>query len=369
MDFTEKQLDDIFLNSEPSFESLSAMKRCFDSLLKSHMYESELWKDFAADEQEIHSVICEFLLGNGKRLRPLLFYILYVSYEKNINHELSRKLMLSMELIHAFILIHDDIIDKSSHRRMKATIHQIFNEFILNDNSNYSTPVTGENIAMVAGDMLYAYAIDLVNDTELPNEILTKILKVMTKSAVFTAIGELKEIISTFRKIETFSDDDVLALYDLKTSYYTFFAPMQIAAVLAEKDSDIETLKSVSFLLGKSFQLANDISELKEFGKNLELRPKDFEEKKRTFVLLQAYFLASDEDKQWIDSFLKSESNGIDECIYLYNLIISSGALDKTVNLASNYKKMAFEQMQKLSLSESDINKIKLYMDLIIKIN
>lgn len=369
MNFTEKQLNNIFVNSEPSLDSFAAMKECFDSSLKNHMYESELWKDFAVDEKEIHAMICEFLLGNGKRLRPLLFFMLYASYEKNVNHELSRKLMLSMELIHAFILIHDDIIDKSNQRRMKPTMHQIFNEFILNGKSHYSTPITGENIAMVAGDMLYAYAIDLVNDTELSNDILSKILKLITKSAVFTALGEFKEIIGTFREIESFSNDDVLSLYDLKTSYYTFFAPMQIATVLSGKDSDIEAIKSISFLLGKSFQLANDISELRDFGANYNLHPKDFEEKKRTFVLLQTYALVSYEEKQWIDSFLKSNSNGTDEYKHLYAIMVSSGAFEKTVNLALKYKKIAFEQMQHLTLTDVDINKIKLYMDLIIKIN
>src|SRR4030042_1469006 len=64
---------------------------------------------------------------------------------------------LSIELLHDFMLVHDDIIDKSDTRRGKPSLHQGFKNYL----SGYKTnKFTGEDLALVAGDVMYAMGIN-----------------------------------------------------------------------------------------------------------------------------------------------------------------------------------------------------------------
>ena len=63
--------------------------------------------------------ICEFTLREGKRLRPLLLILTYKAYSPK-NKAIAKELYNAstcMEFLHNFMLIHDDIIDRSNLRR------------------------------------------------------------------------------------------------------------------------------------------------------------------------------------------------------------------------------------------------------------
>ena len=71
--------------------------------------------------------IQEFSLREGKRLRPLLLILTYKAYSPK-NKTISRELYNAstcMEFLHNFMLIHDDIIDRSDLRRGKPTLHKV----------------------------------------------------------------------------------------------------------------------------------------------------------------------------------------------------------------------------------------------------
>src|SRR6266849_4993263 len=71
--------------------------------------------------------IREFTLRDGKRLRPLLLILTYKGYSP-ASQKISRKLYNAstcMEFLHNFMLIHDDIIDRSDLRRGRPTLHKV----------------------------------------------------------------------------------------------------------------------------------------------------------------------------------------------------------------------------------------------------
>ena len=68
--------------------------------------------------------IKEFILRDGKRIRPVLFCIGYLGFSKRTPRGLWRS-ALSLELLHDFMLVHDDIIDKSDMRRGKPSMHAL----------------------------------------------------------------------------------------------------------------------------------------------------------------------------------------------------------------------------------------------------
>ena len=77
----------------------------------------------------IFNTIKEFVLGNGKRIRPVLFVLAYLGFSKKAAGGLYRS-AVSFELMHDYMLVHDDIIDKSDTRRGKPSVHARFNKYL-----------------------------------------------------------------------------------------------------------------------------------------------------------------------------------------------------------------------------------------------
>ncbi len=100
--------------------------------------------------------IKEFSLRKGKRVRPTLFIIGYLGFTKKIAVGLYTS-ALSIELLHDFMLVHDDIIDKSDTRRGKPSMHKLFDKYLSGHKDN---KFNGEDLAIVAGDVMYAMGIN-----------------------------------------------------------------------------------------------------------------------------------------------------------------------------------------------------------------
>src|SRR3989338_10141692 len=106
----------------------------------------------------LYKSIREFTLREGKRIRPLLLILSYMGYcasDKRI-HPSIYQASTCIELLHNFMLIHDDIIDRSHLRRGKPTMHKVLGKTIKNTDQEK----LGYDLAIIAGDIVYALAID-----------------------------------------------------------------------------------------------------------------------------------------------------------------------------------------------------------------
>src|SRR6185503_9547454 len=75
----------------------------------------------------LYQAIREYCLREGKRIRPLLLILSYLGYcpsSKRVTPSLYNA-STCIELLHNFMLIHDDIIDRSNLRRGKPTLHKL----------------------------------------------------------------------------------------------------------------------------------------------------------------------------------------------------------------------------------------------------
>jgi len=351
----------------PSQELFEKIKNYINILIDETLTTSELWEAISIENNVVYSAIKEFLLGNGKRLRPILFYLTYVGYSEKPNWFNANKAMLAMELIHAFILIHDDIIDKSDYRRSKPTLHSSFNS-VINELSAEDLPlISGEDMAIVAGDMLYAFAINTFHEVELKSDVYQKSLNILTKVAVQTAHGEFKELLETLKPIRDIKEEDLFKIYDLKTAHYSFCAPMSLGAVLAEKECDLVILEKIALLLGRAFQILNDVIELEEFGGHMEnIPPKDFEEKKRTLILFWTYKYSDTTDRLRIEEFLKAGSSDILEYVKIYNIIIKGGAIDKARQLICALKRDAMDLFKYINMNDKSKDALKFYFNCLV---
>ena len=77
----------------------------------------------------LFSSLRDYVLRPGKRVRPILFIIGYRGFKARQPQGLYTS-ALSLELLHDFMLVHDDIIDKSPLRRGKPAMHTMLKEHL-----------------------------------------------------------------------------------------------------------------------------------------------------------------------------------------------------------------------------------------------
>jgi len=270
--------------------------------------------------------IREFVLRKGKRIRPTLFVIAYLGFAKKETHGLYTS-ALSLELLHDFMLVHDDIIDKSDTRRGKPSMHRMFNGYL----SRYKNlKFNGQDLAIVAGDVMYATAIHAFLAIKENMTRKEKALKKFIRAAIYTGSGEFIELLCGTKDISRTSQEDIYKIYDFKTANYTFATPLASGAILAgASDREVERLFRYGIYLGRAFQIKDDIlgmfSEEKTIGKsNLT----DLKEAKKTLLIWRAYNQADKKHKKIIKSILAGKNVDRKDLMRMRKIVAATGALD-----------------------------------------
>lgn len=229
----------------------------------------------------------QFVQREGKRLRSVLFVAGYRGYSaRNVRY--LYKSAASLELLHDFILIHDDLIDHASLRRGRPSMHELLDELLDGQNG---VRFKGADLALIAGDMMYAMAIQaFLSITESP-ERKQRALEILTQTAVFTGCGELDELLHSLKPLKDVEPRDIFRIYDWKTGHYTFASPLAMGATLGGAPrKDVRAFLDIGIDLGRAFQIRDDLLDLygdgNRFGKPALI---DLREGKKTLPVWYAY--------------------------------------------------------------------------------
>ncbi|MFC1594154.1 polyprenyl synthetase family protein [Candidatus Omnitrophota bacterium] len=283
--------------------------------------------------------INDFVLRDGKRVRPILFVIGYKGFAKKVAANLYTS-ALAIELLHDFMLVHDDIIDKSDTRRGKPSMHALLNSHL----KRYKNiKFNGQDLSIVVGDVMYAMAINafLAIQEQFPRK--EKALRKFIEAAMYTGAGEFIELLCGAKTIETTSKDDINKIYDYKTARYTFSTPLSTGAILAgANQKEIDKLFQFGIYLGRAFQIKDDIigifGDEKKTGKSTT---SDLEEAKKTLLIWYAFKKSNQNNKKIIKkTFSKKKVNKADVQI-MRKIIVDSGSLDYCKNEISGLSKKA----------------------------
>jgi len=250
--------------------------------------------------------IREFTLREGKRLRPLLLILTYKGYAP-ASKKISRKLYNAstcMEFLHNFMLIHDDIIDRSDLRRGKPTMHKILENTVPTRNPDK----LGIDLGIIAGDIVYALAIDAFLSIDEPAARKERALKYFIQTAAFTAMGEFIDTVSGVKAVQDVDEKEVFLNYTLKTARYTFDCPMVTGAILAGAgDQEIKKISRFGILIGQAFQVQDDIIGIFETETNIgKSILSDLAEGKKTLLVTHAFsVLRGKAKKEFLNIFAK----------------------------------------------------------------
>ena len=234
---------------------------------------SELEKVVIRDdviEKKLNESVEYSLLAGGKRLRPVLMIATYKLFKND--YEKVFPFAVSMEMIHNFSLIHDDLpgIDDDDFRHGKPTNHKAFNEAT----------------AILAGDLLLNDAYMNLGKYLLEKDIDTE-LKIRAFNELSQGVNRMiiGEYVDTEFEGQKISDDYLEYMHKNKTGAL-IKASIRIGAILAGASEDkLEELTKYGENIGLAFQIKDDILDIvgdeKILGKPVG---NDVEKQKSTFV-------------------------------------------------------------------------------------
>ncbi len=336
--------------SERALKMLKKYQGEINLLLRDY-FKQELLIAKKTDTVAANSVksIQKFILGGGKRLRPALLYHAYLAAGGK-RLKAAKKASLSIELVHAFLLIHDDIMDNDDKRHGIDTIHKKYEKiakrsFVKKDNKHF-----GQSIAIVVGDLCYTMANKVLFKSNFTPKIILKALNRLQETVYAVIPGQIRDIRLGY--VGKATEKEILKVQEAKTAYYTFNAPIELGYILAENNNkkDLANFKKYSLAMGKAFQIRDDI--LGIFGDERTLgKPvgSDIIEGKRTLLTNYVIKNGSKQNKKIINKLLGKQNLNKKDLAEFRGAIKESGSLEYSKKRGNDMVKIALNSLEKIS--------------------
>ena len=270
-------------------------------------------------------VIDGYLRRQGKRIRPVLFVLGYLGFASKPAVNLYTS-AVALELLHDFILIHDDIIDHDAQRRGDPAMHVLLSRELKKAGVRR---FTGTDLAMVIGDTIYTLAIDAFLSVQGHPVRKQRALEQLTQAALLTGCGELEELLYTLTPLARMNRNVIYRIYDRKTAHYSFAMPLAMGATLAgAPPHTVDRLFKFGICLGRAFQIKDDVLDFNS-GSAHNAKPPftDIREGKRTLPLWFAYRQCAPIERRFLDQVYHKAHNTPADIRKAGDIITRSGAL------------------------------------------
>lgn len=312
---------------------------------KSH-YENELKNSLSSVDSQAYSML-RYCMGwedikgdlidshSGKGLRPSL--CLFVSDATGTRLHLAAKVATSIELIHNFSLVHDEIQDLDEMRHHRPTLWTIW----------------GKGKSLIAGNLMQIAAHNTINLIDFGDESSKiSISNMLSKACIQMLEGQNLDLL--FEKKDSIELEDYLHMISLKTGAL-LRASLNLGAVLNVKDTNVKNaIDQAGKALGYAFQIRDDI--LGVWGtEDITGKPvgADIRRKKKSLPIVHA--MGCDSGKY---------ANQLKE-IYS-NADISDAAVDQVLEIMKTLKTREYAegltekylQSALISFKESKVNKL-----------
>ncbi len=298
-------------------ESIEEIREAVNKAIENYLYEKE--------PSELYEAVKHLPFSGGKRLRPIIAWLACEA----VGGE-GMKVMpfaVALELTHTFTLVHDDIMDKDEERRGRPSVHRLF----------------GENVAILAGDALFAKAFEVasyIKDSNVAKKILHN-LAIMAKE-----ICEGQQMDTKFESMEYVEEAQFLEMIEKKTAKMFEHAALGGAIIGNGSKEEQKALQEYGLNLGMAFQIWDDCLDVigKDIGKPVG---SDIRKGKKTLIYLYAY--KNSEDKEWLKKYGREDAD-VEEIIKFFEEI---GAIEYAKRKAMEFADKAKKCLSKIKESEA----------------
>lgn len=268
----------------------------------------------------------------GKKLRGALIQLGYEIAGGNKKDVLEASTCI--EIIHSFLLMHDDIEDMDVLRRGRPTVHRQYESEheslkLKKDASHY-----GISMGINTGDLGAYLGVEVILGSQLPEE--RKIKAVLSLSRVLQRVCYGQGLDVTYEQMKGISEHDVMQVHLHKTSIYTIGGPLKIGALLGGlTGGKIKAIEKFGEPVGIAFQLRDD--ELGLFSNEETLGKPiggDVKEGKNTILHIKALEKARDKDKKFLLYAYGNENLSEKEVRKVQEITIKTGSLKYSQELS-----------------------------------
>ena len=295
--------------------------------------------------------IRQFVLAGGKRLRPTLLYYAYLAAGGHKKKSI-KQASLAIELIHVFLLIHDDIMDNDDKRHGVDTIHKKYEKIARRTFSSKDNEHFGRSVAIVIGDLCYTMANKVLFNADFSPTTILKALDRLQNTVYDVIPGQIRDVKLGFKGSAT--EKEILKVQEAKTAHYTFNAPIELGYILAKNtnNTDLSSFKKYSLAMGKAFQIRDDI--LGIFGDEKTLgKPvgSDIIEGKQTLLVNYALKNGNKQEKDFIQKILGKSKITAKELQQFQRVIVNTGALKHSREKGNQMIKRAITVLDDISFA------------------
>ena len=216
--------------------------------------ERERWAKVDADLVPPIDEIARLVLAGGKRLRPAFCFWGFIGAGGDPTDELVIDAGAALELLHAFALFHDDVMDGSLTRRGEPTTNA---KFEANHGANKLAGESrrfGDGVAILVGDLAYVYSDQLMRNASPQAWTIWNELRIELN------FGQYLDMLGSAMNERRREKAERICRY--KSGKYTIERPLHLGALLATPtrgDELTSVLSTYGLPLGDAFQMRDDV--------------------------------------------------------------------------------------------------------------
>jgi geranylgeranyl diphosphate synthase, type I len=331
------------------------------------LQEKETAEKISTIASQMMEIYREYLRG-GKKARGGLVSLGYES-AGGVNKEVPIEAGAAVEILHSFLLIHDDWIDQDAVRRGKPTVHKQYEAIFKKQSWRGDGEHWAAGMSIILGDTGCFLAQKILAQMPCDGELKAKALVSLSDYLVKTAYGENLDIAYDFDPEKNY--EDILKVKELKTAYYTVVMPLSLGAMLGGANEEkLKAIEEFGLPIGIAFQLRDD--ELGLFGDEETLGKSnlsDLVEGKKTLLILKALEKLEGEDKDFLLSIWGKREANKDEIKKAKELILKSQALNYSQETSRNLVEQGKKAIGKITDNPEYKQVLESFADFVIARN
>ena len=294
-------------------------------------------------------VLVKFVAG-GKCLRSTFMYLGWLAGAQDSDEALFAS--AGLELLHAFALLQDDVMDASSSRRGRPAAHVQFSQWHRKRQLSGPAERFGESAAILLGDLCLIWAEQMLRESGIDHRRLLQAWPRYDAMRTELALGQFADLANDIRDLP--SMNTVLEIARRKSGNYTVRRPLEIGAAMSGcSDRTVSGLGRYGEAVGEAFQLRDDL--LGVFGaETVTGKPsgQDLIERKATSVVIAAHDLADPPTRRQLAELINTgelDDNAIERW---RTLIVTTGAVQRIEDMINSRVSSALNELDDLRIGE-----------------
>ncbi|MGB8389226.1 polyprenyl synthetase family protein [Mycobacterium sp.] len=298
----------------------------------------------------VGDILAEFVSG-GKCLRSTFMYLGWLCGAPPSTAAL--RAAASFELVHAFALLQDDVMDGSAQRRGRPAAHLQLARWHRERRLSGAARKFGESAAILLGDLCLIWAGQMLRESGVGPERLQRAWPRYDAMRTELAVGQFADLTSDVRHLPSL--EAVLEVARRKSGNYTVRRPLEIGAAMAGcDDRTLSQLGRYGTAVGEAFQLRDDV--LGVFGSPAATgKPSggDLLEHKATSVVVAAYRLADPPARRELNELMNGEILDAAALERWKALIVATGAVQLIEEMISDRVASACNIVRDMRIDEA----------------